>query len=311
MGAGDDAERELRQALRHLGEEYHPDRAHVLARVEAGMDSRPARWAPAGIAGAVAATVLVAAVLVNQTGGSVPGPARTVATETGSEVTTSSTLSWRTSATRPTTGVTTVRSSPAVRPTSRRTTEGAKDADDAAVGPVDATTVALPPTLDLPRAGDRDWVVTGARNDDKVIRMKAGTGTVSLPEDVTGAADPQPAPVAVNWTGGYTEQDRTDNTTWWAAPAARTVFRFTLSTVDRPSTLAVYTGGAAADVRVRAVFSGAGTTTTTVDVPRSQPGGAVVLTLTDQAVGGRLSVEIGASSWSSGGKVALAAVVLR
>ena len=91
-------------------------------------------------------------------------------------------------------------------------------------GLADAVSIRVAPTGDatpvnLPRSGDRDWIVVGGRQDGVLVRAKSpsrplGSVTVSGhgPSIVQG-------PYVVSWQGGSPEQSRSRETTWQSITA--------------------------------------------------------------------------------------------
>lgn len=81
---------------------------------------------------------------------------------------------------------------------------------------VSLATAALPGRLSFGEQGWDDWVVVGGRRDGKQIRLKRGSGGVSV-SDLVGAAQVRQAPFTLSWSGGAPEQDREGVRTWWCA----------------------------------------------------------------------------------------------
>jgi hypothetical protein len=156
--------------------------------------------------------------------------------------------------------------------------------------------------VSFPRAGDRDWVVLGARRDGVVIRAKRGSGVLTVPTASGAAPVVEAAPVRVSWSGGAPEQDHVDATTWWAVPggAAWQVG----ARLDGPATVDLVVGTSGAPLTVTATLPGGGTSTVTL--PASGTAASLVSVRTDGS-SGQLSITLRAD----GGRLGLAAVALR
>ena len=139
--------------------------------------------------------------------------------------------------------------------------------------PVHVTAIPAGTAVDLPRPGDRDWLVLGGRNDGRVVRMKAGTGEIGGASMAGEGAAVAPGPLLISWQGGSPEQDHTGAGTWWTVPAGAGRLEVVVR-LARPGTVELYVG-------VDGVPAGAATVA--ASLPRAAGGGAPAGMLTGSA----------------------------
>lgn len=165
----------------------------------------------------------------------------------------------------------------------------------------------LPDRLELSADGYLDWVVTGARSDGTIIRLNRGPGAITV-AGPSPAAKPAAAPFAVTWLNGNPEQSRTDNRTWWSAPAQPAVFTVTVAGGLGAAELALYAGGTA-PVQVTVTVEGLGSRT--VELPAEETGtaGVVVVALDESSRGRDVTFVVGAGPGT--GTVSLGDVTAR
>ncbi len=162
----------------------------------------------------------------------------------------------------------------------------------------------LPQQVVLGPVGHLDWVIVGSRNDGKIVRMKAGTGrlTVSAPS----GALPSPSLIPFLWSGGSPEQDRADNSTWWTANGAPSSFVVQVAGADNASEVVLYAGSSSSLV-VTVTVSGRGTTQKVVPAGFLGSAAKVTVSLTGADRGRDVSITLGAAK----GSVSLGAVTER
>ena len=162
----------------------------------------------------------------------------------------------------------------------------------------------LPNQVVLGPTGHLDWVIVGSRNDGKIVRMKAGTGRLSVTAP-TGAAATK-APIPFLWSGGVPEQDRTVNTLWWTANGVSSSFVVQVSGTDNASEVVLYTGGSRS-VTITVAVAGRGTSQKVLPAGLFGSAGKVTIALTGADKGHDVTITVGAS----GGVVSLGAVTER
>ncbi len=165
-------------------------------------------------------------------------------------------------------------------------------------------TALLPPKVQLGPTGHLDWVVVGSRNDGKIVRMKAGTGrlTVAAP---SGALT-TPGLIPILWSGGSPEQDRTDNSNWWTATSSPSSFVVEVAGADNASEVVLYAGSTSSLV-VTVTVSGRGTTQRVVPASFLGSAAKVTVSLTGADRGRDTTITLGAAK----GTLSLGAVTER
>lgn len=162
----------------------------------------------------------------------------------------------------------------------------------------------LPQQVVLGPTGHLDWVIAGARNDGKVVRMKTGTGRLTV--GAPSGALPTPSLIPFLWSGGSPEQDRTDNSTWWTATSAPSSFVVQVAGADNASEVVLY-AGSSSSLTVTVTVSGRGTTQKVVPAGFFGSAAKVTVSLTGADRGRDVSITLGAAK----GSVSLGAVTER
>jgi len=195
------------------------------------------------------------------------------------------------STTRPTTATT-------AAPTTARPTTAP------ALGGLAVKTGLLPQSLQLGPTGYLDWVVVGSRSDGKPVRMKAGTGrlTVSAPSGALST----PGLIPILWSGGNPEQDRTDNTRWWTAEASSSSFVVQVAGADDASEIVLY-AGSSSSLTVTVTVSSRGTSQKTVSAGFFGSAAKITVSLSGADRGKDVTITLGAAR----GTVSLGAVTER
>jgi hypothetical protein len=316
------SEERIAELLRAAALRREPDRERIFARIEPALDD-PRRRGDlpfaaasgrrlsgrdvarlAAVSGAAASVVVAVAALQGLTGAAdkaerqpvpaasgpsaapvTPATADPTPTATGSAVATRSPSRTRT-ATPP-----------------RETAASTPDRVPSQV-PVSIAEWGAGDVLTLTPDGGRDWIVTGARQDGKLVRREQPVPLIGAPE-VRGATTwVSPGPFTVRWSGGIPEEDRADDRTWLTLPAAAGSIRLTVPAAGVEQTVRLYVGAAGSQGRVVARV---GSETTTVDVPADR-GSIVIVRLAAGDAGDGLVVDVTGDGGS--GVVGLAAVVL-
>jgi len=150
-----------------------------------------------------------------------------------------------------------------------------------------------------------DWVLPGVRRDGTVVRRKNPTTALAGPVVRLGrsGATGVPGPYLVSWSGGAPEQDHDAAVGWLSLDPDGGAVHVEAGGGRR---LTLYVGTAGADCVVRAAVGGS---TTSVTVRAGTP--AAVVTVSAGTATGPLVVELTGVSRSAGGRVGLAAVLLR
>lgn len=162
----------------------------------------------------------------------------------------------------------------------------------------------LPQQLLLGPTGHLDWVVVGSRSDGKAVRMKAGTGRLTV--GAPSGAVPTPGLLSILWTGGVPEQSRTDNTTWWTASGSTSSFVIQVAAADNASEIAFY-AGSSTSMTVTVAVSGRGTTEKLIQGGYFGSAAKVTVSLTGADRGRDVTITLGAAK----GTVSLGAVTER
>lgn len=191
-------------------------------------------------------------------------------------------------------------------------------APDVAEPVLHLTSVGRGTEVTLPRAGDRDWMIVGARRDGKVIRAKSGTGEIVGVSPEGADATVVPGPLRVAWSGGAPEQDRSGVTTWWSVPSG-TARQQIVVRLREPATIDLFVGvggpGEGPRGTLVAAVSAPGRgpaldgPSATLAVPSSD-GAAVVSVRVDDVVPGS-TVTLTLSGARDGGELAVSAVAVR
>jgi hypothetical protein len=166
--------------------------------------------------------------------------------------------------------------------------------------------------FDLPRAGDLDWVVVGARRDGVTVREKAGSGAIDVPVPTGGTPAVASAPVTLSWSGGSPEQDHVQAGTWWTVPTAGAGWQVTVRP-SGPGAADLLLGATGSAVLVTASVrpSGSGGSVGSLGVARSDSTASLV-TVRWGAVpaGATVVITVTAGTGASGGRLGLLAVAL-
>lgn len=162
----------------------------------------------------------------------------------------------------------------------------------------------LPQQVVLGPVGHLDWVIVGSRNDGKIVRMKAGTGRLTV--GAPSGALPTPSLTPFLWSGGIPEQDRADNSTWWTANGAPSSFVVQVAGADNASEVVLY-AGSSSSLEVTVTVSGRGTTQKVVPASFLGSAAKVTVSLTGADRGRDATITLGAAK----GSVSLGAVTER
>ncbi len=165
----------------------------------------------------------------------------------------------------------------------------------------------LPDRLELSADGYLDWVITGARSDGKIVRLKSGPAAITVAGPAT-APRSVAGPLEVSWSDGVPEQSRDGNRSWWSAPAQPTVFTVTVAGRAEASELALYAGGSV-PVQVTVTIEGLGSRLVDLPADGSGSAGTVVVALDDSARGRDVTFVVGTAAPT--GTVAVGQVTAR
>ena len=182
--------------------------------------------------------------------------------------------------------------------------------------PVHVTALPTGTAVDLPRPGDRDWLVLGGRNDGRVVRMKAGTGEIGGASMAGEGAAVASGPLLVSWRGGSPEQDRTGDGTWWTVPAGAGRLEVVVR-LARPGTVDLYVGvtgvpeGAATVAASLPRPAGGGVPAGMLTGSATLPAGAALVSLTATAVDAGQPLTLVLAAPGTRGTLAVSAVAVR
>lgn len=181
----------------------------------------------------------------------------------------------------------------------------------------------------LPAPGYSDWMVVGARQDGTVVHQKSAAPAIQNPL-VLGSAAPKAVtgPFVIDWTGGFPEQDRSGDVTWWAVPGnsgyaitvtlphrnERSIVQLCLGTVDAMALVSAWAlpPGSSGPTTPPGNAHANGTPSGAVSVSvGAGENGIVTVTAPDSAAGGTLVVAVQGTPVRGTGQVGLAAVTMR
>lgn len=313
-----DPERRVGDLVRRHAAQHDPDSVRIRSRMDldeiapAEPDARSVLrriGAPVGSAVAAAVIAVVAVLGVRAAGGPDDGP---LAASPGRSST----------PTGPTATATTRPKPPSVGLPSLQPPMPPPSATGSPTPSASGTTPSIPPTggpqLDVQSVlpghpillGDGnslDWVLPGIRRDGTVVRREHPTTTLAGPDVRVGrgGATGVPGPYLSSWSGGAPEQDHLAATGWLAVdPDGGAVHLEAPAAAGRRLTL--YVGTTGADCLIRAIV---GNQIASVTVRAGTR--AALVTISGGTGAGPLVVDLTGVSRSAGGRIGLAAVVLR